>query len=444
MRAENMDENTKISRTQIDNPYRRNTAPTSYKNRKFDGYRIATDEYTGKKVFYSSKGVGGGGNDRHFTTKTTANIDHVTPIDVLRERYGGQISSSALKEIANSDYNLALTNEMLNKQKNKLTNSQYLYKQFVEGHPEDPITTIKMLKAQGISEVHMAADVTKAKIDIAIERSRAAQPVRSVASVANVAISDAAHSGIDAAVVTLTVSGLNNLIAVASGKKDVPTAVKDTVTDIGSSAVSAAGIQLTEKVIAVIADQTGSKVLSGIAANGIPVAEIALACMVANSMDRYLKGEISGEDCALEILINGAGTFAFQMGMALGGPAAAVITSMVVSVIANEIVAYRQEQKVRKARDAEIDYVLSRAMTEILRQRKLLKDDCDQKLKYWDDCTEAGFELIVTSALEDNSAGITQGISIILSLFNANVIYPSLEDFDKDFFNPNAPAIILK
>ena len=115
----------KYTRSQLDNPYRRNTAPNSFKNRQFNGYRVATDQYTGKKIYYSRVGADSSkGAPRHFTTQTTSNVDHIQPIDVFNKRYSSQLSAEDARRILNSDCNLALTNEALNKAKNNSTNFQ--------------------------------------------------------------------------------------------------------------------------------------------------------------------------------------------------------------------------------------------------------------------------------------------------------------------------------
>lgn len=41
-----------ISRSQIDDPYKRNIGANSYKNRTFDGKRSTQDEYTGKNSLF--------------------------------------------------------------------------------------------------------------------------------------------------------------------------------------------------------------------------------------------------------------------------------------------------------------------------------------------------------------------------------------------------------
>ena len=103
-----------IKRQDIDDFGKRNSNKDSYKNRYFDGKRSAIDEYTGERVFYSSKG--------HYTTKKTANVDHIVPLDQLIKQYGNEISKSDLKRIANADSIFAITNEALNSAKSKSKN----------------------------------------------------------------------------------------------------------------------------------------------------------------------------------------------------------------------------------------------------------------------------------------------------------------------------------
>ena len=163
---------SKIERSQVDNPYQRNLSPDSFKNRSFDGGRITTDAYTGKQVYYSANGVSRSGNDaRHYTTKTTSNVDHVTPIDVLIERYGDKIPVEDLKIIANSDYNLAITNEALNKQKGGMTNLEFLLQQLKNGTPENAETTIRMLSAQLKSETNIKVDISELLVIFAFHSS---------------------------------------------------------------------------------------------------------------------------------------------------------------------------------------------------------------------------------------------------------------------------------
>ena len=433
----------KYLRSQIDDPYRRNNAPNSYKNRQFNGYRVATDQYTGEKVFYSCTGADSAkGAPRHFTTQTTSNVDHIQPIDVINKRYAGRMSAEDLKRIANSDYNLALTNEALNKAKNGSTNFQYLQEQFKKGTPENLTTTVNMLSLQVNADVHIKIEAESTIARRNIESKLQSQQAKEAIEIAGTKATDSVHVGASAAMVSLTVSSLNNICYVASGKKDLKSALRDVGSDTANSAVSEIGLDATKKIISRIVEKTDAKQLAAITKRQLPTDEIALAAMVAGSVSRYLDGEMSGEDCVIEILLNGAGTYAYQLGAIVGGPIGAVVASVIVTQIANTIVAYRQEKKISAARDAEVNSILHEAMAEIVCQRNEIKEYFDKETKRWDDAIDEGFALILSSAFEQNSYGIAVGLNTILSLFNEKVYYENLEEFDKDFLNPESTLIL--
>ena len=432
----------KYTRFQLDNPYRRNTAPDSFKNRQFKGYRVTTDRYTGKKIYYSSTGASSSkGSPRHYTTKTTANVDHIQPIDVFNERYSGKLSIEDARRIINSDYNLALTNEALNKAKGGSTNAQYLYNQFKKGTPEDVVTSINMLSTQVEADIHIKIEAEGTILRRKLTEKTSSQHGKALIETTGETVSGAIHAGTSAALVSLTVSGLNNLAYVASGKKDLKSALHDVGSDTANSAISAAGMDATQKIISGIADTAGAKQLSAITQQQLPIAEIALANMIAGSVSRYLDGEISGEDCVIEILLNGAGTYAYQLGLLIGGPAAAVISSVVITQIANTIVEYRQMKKIAAAREAEINNVLREAMSEIVYQRAVLKEYFETEKKRWDDSIDHGFALILSSALEQNPAGITDGLNMILALFDQQVLFPTTESFVQALYS-DEPIIL--
>lgn len=110
-----------LTRRDIDNLSRR----ADYKQRQFKGKRSATDSYTGKRIFTSAHGEGVGRESPRFhPADTTTNVDHIVPIDRLIKRYGKWIPAKELRQIANADFNLVITNEALNKTKGSKTNIQ--------------------------------------------------------------------------------------------------------------------------------------------------------------------------------------------------------------------------------------------------------------------------------------------------------------------------------
>lgn len=419
-----------IKRQDIDDFGKRNSNKDSYKNRYFDGKRSAIDEYTGERVFYSSKG--------HYTTKTTANIDHVIPIDQLTKRYGKDVSRAELKSIANSDYNLATTSEALNKAKSNMSNHEYLWKKLKNGDPEDFTTTYNMLHKEASSETAVFASVKTSKISTKVKKLTKNNidfnPSKSVGKAVN--------AGTASALIALTISSCNNLAQIAAGEKSIGEAVKDIDFDSGSSFVSSAGVSLMQDGVVNICKEYASKDIAKFVAQDLPIAEITTAVMVGRSVLRCLDGEITEEECATEIILNGAGYFAFKIGMLCGGPAGAVVASLIVSQISATVLKYQQEKKIAAKRMAQFNRIVSDALIALEKQKDILADFREKEREKLAKAFNTGFEYIQISILQNNVDGITDGLNCILSVFNEKCTFQSLDEFNEFFDDENAVLVL--
>lgn len=98
------------------------------------------DEYSTGRVYLRQKDA----DRRNYRQpeEHRSNVDHVVPLHVkyqeLKDNYA--LSKSEIKELLNSEANLAITNASLNKSKSDTTNSEYVKK-----HDLDEITKQKML-----------------------------------------------------------------------------------------------------------------------------------------------------------------------------------------------------------------------------------------------------------------------------------------------------------
>lgn len=355
-----------------------------------------------------------------------AQADHIDPINNVYGRWKDNpfLTDEDIKEVVNRMKNFQESSRHDNASKKATSEVQ-------EGiQSRDIRKTVKGIKTQAETDIQLTG--------------RAAQNFAgAVSDIAKNKGKEALKTGEEAALVALTVSGLHNLAALSSGEKDLETALKDVALDTASSFVSGTGLRMTQEVVAGVANIVGADHVANFVAGGIPVAEIAAAAMTARCVIQYLDGEISEEDCAIQILISGAGILAYQFGAAIGGPAGAVVASVITTQITNTILEYRQEKKIQQARDAEISRVLSHATREISRQRDLLEVYVKKELDRWNDTVNVGFNTILQSAVNQNADGVAQGLNTILALFNTQVLYPSLEKFDRDFYDLDVPPLIL-
>lgn len=355
-----------------------------------------------------------------------AQADHIDPINNVYERWKNNpfLTDEDIKEVVNRMKNFQESSRHENASK-KATS------EFQEG-----------IQSRDIGKVFNGIK-TQAETDILLTGHAAKNATGVVADIVKNKSGEAIKAGEETALIALTVSGLHNLADLASGEKDLETALKDVALDTASSFASGTGLRMTQEVVADVANIVGADHVAKFVAGGFPVAEVAAAAMTARCVIQYLDGEISGEDCAVQILVSGAGALAYQLGTLVGGPAGAVVASIIVTQVTNTILEYRQEKKIQQARDAEISRVLSHAMAEISRQRDLLEGYVKEELKRWDDTVNVGFGIILQSAADQNIDGVAMGLNTILALFNTQVLYPSLADFDRDFYDLGAPPLIL-
>ena len=468
-----------IPRSKLDDAARRNTNSDSYKNRYFDGKQSAIDEYTGKRIYYTSKG--------HHTTQTTSNTDHVVPINVAKERYGGIVSNEALKNALNSDSNLAMTSEKLNKVKSDSTNIEVVLKQVKNGEM-DVTTAYNMLKKQGEAEIGLVKNVGKAYID---ENFSAEMPKNiDIPTTQNINFTDSYNQmiddigkkagnitgkfvnnidkkfkevipnninkslnigkvanksfevGVTSALIALTISSCNNLAQIAAGEKSLGEGLKDIALDSGSSFASSAGVSLAQDGVIGICKEYAGKDIAKFVAQELPIAEITTAIVVGRAVLRCLDGEISEEECATEILLSGAGYLAFEVGLACGGPAGAVIASLVVSQISATVLKYQQEKKIADKRLAKFNRIVSDALVALEEQKKVLANFREKEREKLEKAFNTGFEYIQISILQNNVEGIADGLNCILSIFNEKCAFQSLDEFN-EFFDDESAVLIL-
>ena len=416
-----------FERKEIDNIGVRYGNVDSYKNRSFGNKRTMIDEYTGKKIYYSS--------DNHFTTQRTSNIDHIVPLDKLAKRYSGEISQEQLRRIANSDYNLAVTNETLNKSKSNLNNHEFLLRQLKQGDVYDVCTSYNMLQKQVTAEANIFTDVTLSKLDNNIKKLGFSSTNR--VDLKNVGLK-ATDAGTQSAFITLTISSLNNLAMVANGEKNITEALQEIGTDTVGSFASAAGVSMLQDATASVVKHYGNQELLDFVGQNLPIAELTMLYMVGKSVTKFASGEISGEECAREIVLNGAGVMAFKLGMAFGGPAGAIISTLVVSQISRTILEYQQQRRLDAKRIAMFNHIVSDAMVAIEKQREKIKYIADCEKEKLAKAFEDGIDCIELAIFNNNIEGIIIGLDCILSVFNAECKFKNMDDFNDFFDNPNA------
>lgn len=108
-----------------------------YESRVLNGRTTTIDAYTGKKIYKNNR----------YTPHRRLNTDHVIPIKQAYSLYGDYLTAKELREILAQDYNLAITNERLNKAKGCKSNLKFIIDNFgnLDSYDLNVIGVTKML-----------------------------------------------------------------------------------------------------------------------------------------------------------------------------------------------------------------------------------------------------------------------------------------------------------
>lgn len=410
-----------ILRNQIDDLGRRNYRKNSYKNRYFKGKRTQIDEYTGEKIYYSSK--------NKYKTDKTSNIDHVKPIDGLIKRYNGKLTVNEIRALANSDFNLAATSEKLNKSKGALDNHQYLIRQIKSKNPENIKTTYNMLKRQVESEVAIKATTTTMKL---IDSSGNLLKIDNV-GVSNtsikygVLVGNSVYSGMEASLISLTTSTINNIVSVAIGEKDINKATKDVFNDTNSSFIISAGVNLVN-----------NGVLNKFPLDKIALSKISSSVIIGNLVLKYINDEISVKECVSDIIINGMAEVVCGLSGVNIYVASSIIVSKIITEINKSIIQYKNIMKLSKEKLKQVNEIEAMALVEMEYQRNILKDNIIKQFNYWDEQFDEGFEEIFISSIANDVDGMSSGLEKILTIFDKEVRFKTSEEFEEFFMDDNS------
>lgn len=430
-----MENKEKISRSQIDDPYKRNISKDSYKNRRFDGKRTAVDEYTGEKIYYSSRGKDSTTDKpRHYTTKRTENTDHVTPIDILIERYGKILSPEDIKLLANCDANLVITNEELNKRKGKQTNLEYLLAQAEKGSPENAETTIRMLVAQLKSEGFIPIKVGEI----------GAQYIGSIAVKAGNIIWQGAKDALASATIPLVIRGCQDLVHVTKGDMTFEEALEDMGTLGLSIAASGGGVNALYALSTAL-ENSPNELLRNFAKVNQMGNVLVVASIVARATGKYLNGEVDGEGFFREISQDGmsliAGMLASEAvstllaGTVIAGPAAA-IAAMAASAACQEIYAQAMKFVQEKKDNDEIRAIAAAASRGIQEQQEELYRMMDESHAQWANEMNEIFQGIAVGLANNDLSQTNKGLRQLAKSYSAQVsFYDNGEDLISDLIS---------
>ena len=444
-------------RNRIDNPTKRKR----FTEDSFAGKKTIKDPYTGKTIHKNAEAaVAKYGKDK--SREHIPQVDHTIPLEEVHKRTKDNpfLSEKDIKEIANQEENYKVINARTNQSKQSNSNSKYVKKHKGEISQEQ----VRKMKQEQI------------KAEVAVNKEIVAKTVGNAHEIG-------LNAGIEGMKFGGAVSVASNSLQVIKGEKDIPEAVMQIGLDTAKAGAVSYGTAITKEVVEGVAvkatAKAGEQLALGITQfinNGGPAKVVVVLTDTSTTLIKYLKGDITGEQCIEELgekgsalamsfaggkvgagagivvgeFIGGiAGSVLPGLGTVIGAGAGAAVGAVVGEIVGNIVgymlgsVIYRTLKEFKAKSIPEIERLRKlegyyhQLGQEIIESRKALEQSLQQVHFEHREIIYNAFTSMRNGIESNDVEQITVSLQTICEQFGTAVAFKNREDFDKVIFDPN-------
>lgn len=407
--------------------YDNNSAKINAKKNAFANGKVK-DPYTGKSLVSSQDDAKLKYGDKW--NEHAAEADHITPLEKIYNdnKNNPWLTNDNIKSIANSEENLEIVSRKINNAKRKRTNEQFF-------------NDDEYLKSEGIK----LSDEAKQR---GIERGKEAQRINDrkerIATAKNIV-----HTGHEAGKAAAKSSGemagamsfITNMVAIIKGEKNADEAIADTAKDTGKAVVTSYAMGNGLTTVSHTLSASNSEFLQALSKSNIPGKVITAVMMTGNTIKRFADGEITTNECILELGESGLNfaTMGYSMaaGQALipipvvGAAVGALVGSVATSKVYHELIGKLQfkqlehEERMRIIAECE-------AVAEQCREfRKELEEYLENYFSDYQHCFDSALDTIKSAFYSGDANGVIAGANQITLKLGGQVKYNTVDEFEQ-------------
>lgn len=364
-------------------------------------------------------------------TKHLAEADHKIPLEQRYEQTKNNpwLTNDDVKTSSNSQYNIEVVSRKFNNAKRSRTN-------------QDFVTDDEYLKKTGVklSDQGKEKAIKSEKAALkALKRQDAKDTVRNIAKTGHDAGKVAAKN---AGMTALTMSGIMNMTAVIKGEKSAEEAIADTVADGGKGAVMGYVMGNGLTTISHTLSASSSQFIRALSESNVPGKIITAVILTGDTLKRYGNGEITTQECLLELGEKGLNfattSYTMAVGQALipipvvGAAVGALVGSMVTSSYYNQLVSTLRTKELEHQERMRIIEECEKATQQMRAFRAEMEAYLESYFREYQDCFDDALTTIQTSFQMGDAEGIIAGANQITRKLGGQVYYDNISEF-KDY-----------
>lgn len=394
----------------------------------FSNNETVIDEYTGAQLTLTKKEalLKYGKN----WTKHLAEADHIHPVKRIFEKvvnnfwFNAWTKNDDINEITNSKDNLQTVSREFNNKKRERTN-------------EELVTD---------EEYSASLNLSDEKKEVAIRKGRETEKIIDK-KLRNRSIKNAISSGHNAgmkvakqtAVTSVTITGILNTVDVIKGKKTVREATKDVSIATAKAAITGYTLGSGGSVVTHSLSYSKSPFLKALSNSNVPAKIITAVITTGDIVKRYSNGEISTQECILELGERGLNIatagYSMAVGQALipipivGGAVGALVGSVLTSKYYNTLISELRNKELAHNERLRIMAECKEATRQIRAFREELQTYLDNYFYDYKNCFDEAFSEIEISFKTGNADGIISGANKITKKLDGKVYYNNVKEF---------------
>ncbi|MBQ8350222.1 MAG: hypothetical protein IJY19_11395 [Ruminococcus sp.] len=264
------------------------------------------DRYTGQKLTLTQKEAENlYGRDN--MSAHAAEGDHIVPAKRIYEDYkkSSWHTDEDIRDVTNKAYNLEPISREVNNAKRDSKNREFLRDK--EKLKEKGIEISEKDRIKGI--IH--GDITEARI-------KAELTIKAVGHITETFHESGKESVSASLPISMSMSGISNIIAYLKGEKTSCEAITDSVVDVGKSAATSYAISGGLTVVSRTLEASDKAFVQSLVKANVPAKIVSTVMMTGKTLKRYAVGEIDTQECIIELGESGITCLTSSAGMAVG------------------------------------------------------------------------------------------------------------------------------